>query len=214
MNRLRLVIKEPGRDIKATKLEEVRALAEATDDYGVENMILKYSIGSGEAQELPVETVEVKAEKIISGAYVFYLEELDVEPGELISYYAQATDNNTRTGPGISTSELYFIEVRPFNERYMQMDAAEGQQNPEGLPFPNLIADQRAIIKNTWKHIHSRPSPVTEDYQSSVKKIGKAQDQLKDKTQRTVDELSMSMRDANVDPEMLMNLEKAIANDG
>ncbi len=210
-----IVIKEPGRDIKATKLEEVTVLAEATDDYGVENMTLMYSIGSGEPQELAAETVEVKEKKIISGAYVFYLEELDVEPGELISYYAQATDNNTRTGPGTSTSELYFIEVRPFNERYMQMDA-EGQQAlaPEGQPFPNLIADQRAIIKNTWKHIHSRPSPMTEDYQAAVKKIGKAQDQLKDKTQRTVDELSMSMRDANVDPEMLMSLEQAVGKMG
>ena len=209
-----IVIKEPGRDVKATKLEEVRILAEATDDYGVENMTLKYNIGSGEPQELPVETVEVKAEKIVSNAYVFYLEELDVEPGELISYYAQATDNNTRTGPGTSTSELYFIEVRPFNERYMQMDAAEGQQNPEGLPFPDLIADQRTIIKKTWKHIHSRPSPMTEDYQSAVKQIGVEQDQLKDKTQRVTDELSMSMRDANVDPEMLMNLEGAIGKMG
>jgi len=209
-----IVIKEPGRDIKATKLEEVKVLAEATDDYGVENMTLMYSIGSGEAQELPVETVEVKAEKIISGAYVFYLEELDVEPGELISYYAQATDNNTRTGPGTSTSELYFIEVRPFNERYMQMDAEGQQAQQEGQPFPNLIADQRTIIKKTWKHIHSRPSPMTEDYQSSVKQIGKEQEQLKDKTQRVTDELSMSMRDANVDPEMLMNLEAAVAKMG
>lgn len=208
-----IVIKEPGRDIKATKLEEVRVLAEATDDYGVENMTLKYSIGSGEARELPIESVEVKTEKIISGAYVFYLEELDVEPGELISYYAQATDNNTRTGPGGSTSELYFIEVRPFNERYMQMDA-ERQQAQEGQPFPNLIADQRAIIKKTWKHIHSRPSPMTEDYQSAVKQVGREQDQLKDKTQRVADELSMSMRDANVDPEMLMNLEGAVGKMG
>ena len=209
-----IVIKEPGRDIKATKLEEVRVLAEATDDYGVENMTLMYSIGSGEARELPVETIEVKAEKIISGAYVFYLEELDVEPGELISYYAQATDNNTRTGPGTSTSELYFIEVRPFNERYMQMDAEGQQAQQEGQPFPNLIADQRTIIKKTWKHIHSRPSSMTEDYQSAVKQIGKEQDQLKDKTQRVTDELSMSMRDANVDPEMLMNLEGAVGKMG
>ena len=208
-----VAIKEPGRDIKATKLEEVKVLAEAADDYGVENMTLMYTIRSGEPQELEAETVEVKEKKIISGSYVFYLEELDVEPGEFISYYAQATDNNTRTGPGTGTSELYFIEVRPFNERYMQMDA-EGQQAPEGQPFPNLIADQRAIIKNTWKHIHSRPSPMTENYQSAVKKIGDEQDQLKDKTQRVTDELSMSMRDANVDPEMLMNLEEAVAKMG
>ncbi len=209
-----IVIKEPGRDIKATKLEEVKVLAEATDDYGVENMTLMYSIGSGEARELPIESVEAKAEKIVSNAYVFYLEELDVEPGELISYYAQATDNNTRTGPGTSTSELYFIEVRPFNERYMQMDAEGQQAQQEGQPFPNLIADQRTIIKKTWKHIHSRPSAMTEDYQSAVKQIGVEQDQLKDKTQRVTDELSMSMRDANVDPEMLMNLEGAVGKMG
>ena len=209
----KVAIKEPGRDIKATKLEEVKVLAEAADDYGVENMTLMYSIGSGEPQELEAETVEVKEKKTISGAYVFYLEELDVEPGEIISYYAQATDNNTRTGPGTGTSDLYFIEVRPFNERFMEMDA-EGQQAPEEQPFPNLIADQRTIIKNTWKHIHSRPSPMTEDYQSAVKKIGDEQDQLKDKTQRVTDELSMSMRDANVDPEMLMNLEEAVAKMG
>ena len=208
-----VAIKEPGRDIKATKLEEVKVLAEAADDYGVESMTLMYSVGSSEPQELEAETVEVKEKKIISGAYVFYLEELDVEPGEIISYYAQATDNNTRTGPGTGTSELYFIEVRPFNERYMQMDA-EGQQAPEEQPFPNLISDQRTIIKNTWKHIHSRPSPMTENYQSAVKKIGDEQDQLKDKTQRVTDELSMSMRDANVDPEMLMNLEEAVAKMG
>ena len=133
--------------------------------------------------------------------------------GKLISYYAQATDNNTRTGPGVSTSELYFIEVRPFNERFMQMEV-EGQQGPAEQPFPNLIADQRKIIKNTWKHIHSRPSPVTEDYQSSVKKIGEEQDQLKDKTQRAVDELSMSMRDANVDPEMLDEFGEGCYQDG
>ena len=208
-----VAIKEPGRDIKATKLEEVKVLAEAADDYGVENMTLMYSVGSGEPQELEAETVEVKEKKTISGAYVFYLEELDVEPGEFISYYAQATDNNTRTGPGTGTSDLYFIEVRPFNERFMEMDA-EGQQAPEEQPFPNLIADQRTIIKNTWKHIHSRPSPMTEDYQSAVKKIGDEQDQLKDKTQRVTDELSMSMRDANVDPEMLMNIEEAVAKMG
>ena len=66
-----VAIKEPGRDIKATKLEEVKVLAEAADDYGVESMTLMYSVGSGEPQELEAETVEVKEKKIISGAYVF-----------------------------------------------------------------------------------------------------------------------------------------------
>ena len=41
-----------------------------------------------------------KKPALITDAYTFYLEEFDVEPGDIISYYAHATDNNTRTGPG------------------------------------------------------------------------------------------------------------------
>ena len=135
-----------------------------------------------------------------------------MEPGELISYYAQATDNNTWTGPGTGTSELYFIEVRRSMNgirRWMQKGSS-----PRRTTFPQF---NRRSTENYQEHMEaypSRPSLMTEDYESSVKQIGKEQNQLKDKTQRVTDELSMSMRDANVDPEMLMNLEEAVAKMG
>ena len=51
-----VVIKEPGRDIKTTKLGEVEIIAEATDDYGIAELKLMYRIGSDELQELTLET--------------------------------------------------------------------------------------------------------------------------------------------------------------
>ena len=212
-----IVIKEPGRDIEATQLEEVRVVAEATDDYGVEKITLKYSIGSSPAQALPMETVEVEEKKMISGSYTFYIEELDVEPGDVISYYAEATDNNTRTGPGVNTSEIYFIEVRPFNERYEEMEAESGS-SPGGQMLAGLVEEQKQIIRETWKHVHTRPRSnrvlrppsVTDEYQLAVKKTGKKQRDLKDKAQRVVDQISIDMRTASVPPEILMNLEEAI----
>ncbi|MCZ6677857.1 MAG: hypothetical protein O7E52_11475 [Candidatus Poribacteria bacterium] len=204
-----IVIKEPGRDIKATKLEEVNILAEATDDYGIGKLALQYSIGSGAPQELLMETVEMEGRTMISGSYTFYLEELDVEPGEVISYYAEATDNNTRTGPGKRISELYFIEMRPFNERFEEMEAESGS-SPAGQMLAGLVAEQKEIIKETWKHVHTRPVPATEDYDFSVKKTGDRQNKLKDKVQQAVDEISAFMRTGSVDPETLMNLEEAI----
>ncbi len=200
-----IVIKEPGRDIKATKLEEVKIVAEAIDDYGIEKMALKYSIGSGETQALPVETVEVEERKIISGAYIFYLEEIDVEPGDVISYYAEATDNNSRTGPGVSASQIYFIEVRPFSERYVEVQTQGGQN-----VCHKLIAIQKQIIREIWRHINSRPSPLTDAYKLAVKKTGEKQSKLKDMAQRFVDEISSFMRTGFVDPEILMNMEEAI----
>lgn len=205
-----VVIREPGRDIKATKLEEVQVIVEAIDDYKVEAMALRYTIGSGAAQELPIETVDVGAKKAISGSYNFYLEELNVEPGDVISYYAQATDNNTGTG----ISQIHFIEVRPFNERYEEAEA--GSAACEILA--GLVAEQKQIIKETWGHINSRPrfdsslepAPPTDDYKFAVKKTGDRQAKLKDRVQRFVDEISTAMRTTSIDPEILINFEEAI----
>ena len=51
-----VVIKEPGRDVKASILEEVKIVAEATDDFGVEQLNLMYRVGAGELQELLMES--------------------------------------------------------------------------------------------------------------------------------------------------------------
>ena len=209
-----VVIKEPGKDVKATKLEEIGIVAEAVDDYGIEQLTLKYSVGSGEIRELPMETPGVKARQLATGSYAFYLEEMDVEAGEVISYYAEARDNNRRTGPGIATSEIYFIEVRPFNERYTEMEA-EGQPMQPMPPVPpmcgKVIGTEKQIIRETWAHTNSRPAPVTDDYRMAVKKTAEKQSKLRDSAQEFVDQVSGVMRTGEVDPEILLNMEDALA---
>ncbi|MDE0482309.1 MAG: hypothetical protein OXI67_07020 [Candidatus Poribacteria bacterium] len=212
-----VVIKEPGRDVNATKLEEVKIVAGATDDYGIEQFNLMYRIGAGELKELALESIsEPVAEKtdgeyskhLKTGTYTFYLEEFDVEPGQVISYYAHATDNNTLTGPGKASSEIYFIEVNPFNRRIEQ---AEGGECEACSPlFLELIASQKQVIRETWKHTNAQPATLTEEYTTAVKKTGEKQGQVKDKTQKVTDELSMAMQEMQVDPEIMMSLEEAI----
>ncbi|MCY4552254.1 MAG: hypothetical protein OXC79_01160, partial [Candidatus Poribacteria bacterium] len=216
-----VVIKEPGRDIKTTKLGEVEIIAEATDDYGIAELKLMYRIGSDELQELTLETstpddviesgaVDTVQRRVADGSYTFYLEEFDVEPGDIISYYAHAVDNNTRTGPGEASSDIYFIEIRPFNEDFQEMEAEQGQPMPN--PLVEILASQKQIIRETAKHISAKPSSVTEAYRSTVKKTADKQDKLKDKTQELADEFSMAMQgESPITPEILMNLEDAIA---
>ena len=215
-----VVIKEPGRDIKTTKLGEVEIIAEATDDYGIAELKLMYRIGSDELQELTLETstpdaviesgaADTVQRRVADGSYTFYLEEFDVEPGDIISYYAHAVDNNTRTGPGEASSDIYFIEIRPFNEDFQEMEAEQGPPMPN--PLLEILASQKQIIRETAKHIRAKPSSVTEEYRSAVKKTADKQDKLKDKTQELADEFSMAMQgESAVTPEILMNLEDAI----
>ncbi|RKU15858.1 hypothetical protein C6500_18765 [Candidatus Poribacteria bacterium] len=216
-----VVIKEPGRDVKATKLDEVEIIAEATDDYGIAELKLMYRIGSDELQELVMESsVSTPAvgsgsgadsRHTADGAYTFYLEEFDVEPGDIISYYAHATDNNTRTGPGEASSDLYFIEIRPFNENFHEGESEGEPGQAEPNPLSDVISSQKEVIRETSKHIHAKPITVTQKYQTAVRKTGEKQTELKDKTQRVVDEFSAAMQgESAVTPEILMNLEDAI----
>ena len=207
-----VVISEPGRDVKATKLEEVKIVAEATDDFGIDKFSLMYRVGAGELKEIEFEiatnpVVDNVSKHLQSGTHTFYLEEYDVEPGEIISYYAHAIDNNTLTGPGKGSSEIYFIEIKPFNQRLAEGEPMEGNM-PN--PFLGLIASQKQIIRETWKHVNSQPSPITTDFETAVKSTGKKQSDLKDKTQEVTDQLSTMMQDSQIAPEILMYLEEAI----
>ena len=216
-----VVIKEPGRDVKVTKLDEVEIIAEATDDYGVAELKLMYRIGSDELQEFVMESSVstpivgsgsgADAQHIAEGAYTFYLEEFDVEPGDIISYYAHAIDNNTPTGPGEASSEIYFIEIRPFNEDFHEGESEGEPGEAEPNPLLDIISSQKEIIRETSKHSRTKPAAVTETYQAAVRKTGERQTELKEKTQRVVDEFSAAMQgESAVTPEILMNLEDAI----
>ncbi len=214
-----VVVKEPGRDIKTTKLGEVEIVAEATDDYGIATLKLMYRVGSDELQELVMESsdplvesgvVDTRQRRVAAGRYTFYIEEFDVEPGDIISYYAHATDNNTLTGPGEASSDIYFIEIRPFNENFQEAEAEPGPPMPN--PLLKIIGTQKQIIRETSNHINTKPSSVTEEYRSAVKQTADKQTKLRDETQKLADEFSTAMQgESPVTPEILMNLEDAIA---
>ena len=214
-----VVIKEPGRDIKTTKLGEVEIIAEATDDYGIAELKLMYRVGSNALQELVMESSDPVVDtgtaapiqrRAAEGRYTFYLEEFDVEPGDIISYYARAVDNNTRTGPGEASSDIYFIEIRPFNENFQEAEGEPGQPMPN--PLLKIIGSQKQIIRETSNHINAKPLSVTDEYRSAVKKTADKQTNLTDETQKLADEFSMAMQgESAVTPEILMNLEDAIA---
>jgi hypothetical protein len=211
----KVVITKPGRDISATKVEEVDVVVEATDDFGVASMDLKYSVGINKETSAPMELSRPSGDsKKISGTHTFFLEEMNIEPGDVITYHAEALDNNTRSGPSQGISEIYFIEIRPFKERFEEMNAQSGAPDATSELLSGLIAEQKRIIRETWKlviasFLATRPSPVTKDYEFDVKKQGDAQTKLRDKLQKVIGEINSFMRTGVIEPEALNNFENA-----
>jgi len=110
-----LTLTKPGRDIQVTSLEEVTTEMRAQDDYGVRRIELIYSVNGSPATSDTLYGGRPGRRQFVGG-HTLFLEEFELEPGDLVSYYARALD-----GSGQETvSDIYFLEIRPFDRNFRQ----------------------------------------------------------------------------------------------
>src|SRR5439155_9865839 len=116
---------KPGRDTQATAVEEVFTEVRADDDFGVKQVQMFYSVNGG-----PEKTIGLfggaKALTEVTATHTIYLEELGLQPGDFVSYYAKATDNDAVQGAKTATSDIYFVEIRPFRKDYKPAQSMAG----------------------------------------------------------------------------------------
>ena len=84
---------KPGRDTNASPVEEVFAEVKADDDYGVKQVEMFYSVNGGTEKTVHL-FGGAKALPEVTASHTIYLEELGLKPGDFVSYYAKAMDND------------------------------------------------------------------------------------------------------------------------
>jgi hypothetical protein len=181
---------KPGRDQKVLSVDEVYTEARAEDDYGVAKLELVYSVNGAAERVMPLHE-GTRAIKDVAAGYTFMLEGLKLEPGDVVSYYARATDNNAVSGPQHASTDIYFMQVRPYENDYRQQQGGGGggggggQQNDAG----QLSQKQRDIIAATFKT--SRDSALTDkkSLQENLATLRLSQQRLKEQTNQLVDKL-------------------------
>jgi hypothetical protein len=139
-------IEQPGRDTKVTNVEEVTVAVRASDDYGVESMELRYRVNGGEEKRVPLAS-GARHSKEPRGTYTFFLEEEKLAPGDLIAYNAIASDGAGNVG----SSDVYFLEVRPFGKNYRQAEQQGGGGGGGGGDSPDgFVPRQRDVVAGTF----------------------------------------------------------------
>ena len=151
---------KPGRDQKVLSVDEVYTETRAEDDYGVAKLDLVYSVNGAAERVMPLHE-GTRAIKDVAAGYTFMLEGLKLEPGDVVSYYARATDNNGISGAQHASTDIYFMQVRPYENDYRQQQGGGGggrggQQDDAG----QLSQKERDIIAATFKT--SRDSALTD----------------------------------------------------
>lgn len=165
-------VMRPGRDWKASNIEEVSIQVEATDDFSLDRLELHYAINGGEwnVAELDVNGTYTLSEEIL------YLEEMgktigssdlldllaenetsteivttNLVPGDLISYYAEAFDRDTS-----ERTDLFFVEVQPFDRSYSQSTQSGGGGGGGGQQQNEISQRQKEILLATWNLIREQ----------------------------------------------------------
>jgi hypothetical protein len=180
----------PARDIEASPLEEIDLKATVWDDFGIPRAGVTYSL----AGRPPVEAVlieQVAGKNRHEMAHSVPLENLQAQPDELVAYYFWAEDLDPDGQVRRTLGDMYFAEVRHFEEIYRQGEAQpggqQGNRQPQGqnqgqganANAAQELADlQKQIINATWKVIRREVAEkLTPSFADDVTQLAESQQQ-------------------------------------
>ena len=168
----------PGRDVKVSMIDEVFAEVEAEDDYGVRRLNIRYAVNGGEETEVSLFDSASSSMKKVSVGHTLFLEEMDLQVGDSISYYAEAWD---RSHAQPTISDIYFLEIRPFDRNYRQAEqGGGGGMGGAGGLDQTLSVQQKMIISATFRLVRDEDEYTARELSENLKTISLMQGRLRE----------------------------------
>lgn len=151
----------------------------AGDDYGISKVLFHYTISNQQNKELKKQSTPLA---ISSGAlttfqHYFDIQELNLQPGQKLSYYIEAWDNDGVHGSKATRSEI--MEYRMYDSK--QLDSAinaNSQQINSGLSNSSQRSEQ---LEEEYKEMQSRllkSNDMDWEQQESLRNMMKMQESL------------------------------------
>jgi hypothetical protein len=194
----------PARDVEASPLEEIDLQATVWDDFGIPRAGVTYSI----AGRPPLEAI--LAEKVARQTrheivHAIRLEDLKAQPDELVAYYFWAEDVGPDGQIRRTLGDMYFAEIRHFEEIFRQGEAQPGGgesmrptpqeqgqgQSPNASAAQELADLQKQIINATWKVIRREIAEnLSPAFSDDAKQLAESQQQALSQAQTLSDRVT------------------------
>jgi len=146
----------PNRDVLASPLEELSLEAKVSDDYGLTGYGLSYALAGAEGRDVTLGPSPVPNDKQ-QIQHLLALEELSAQPDQLLTYYFWADDVGPDGNVRRTSGDMYFAEIRPFEEVFRESQSSQNQQEQNqqgqqqgGQQGEQLARLQKQIISATW----------------------------------------------------------------
>jgi len=147
-------ILRPGHDPHVSPIEELPVTVEASDDFGIDDLDLHYSVNGGPEQVISL--LKVRGTKEAEKSTTLYFENFKAVPGDLVSFYATARDAKTT-----SRSEIIFAQAEPFDFKFTQSQQMGGGMSGMGMgnEESDISERQKQIIAATFNELRSSSKP-------------------------------------------------------
>jgi hypothetical protein len=142
----------PSESLEVHTLAEVLMRVRARDDFGVTKVGIVVQVNNEEERTLVLNDVTQPCQREAVAEQVLMLEQFLLTQKDCVAYYAFAEDNRP-DAPQRTTTELRFIDVRPFKRVYQLVDMPEAPPGPqrELIFLDEVIARQRFNLNQTMR---------------------------------------------------------------
>src|SRR6185436_4554652 len=133
---------------------------------------------------------------MVNGRHTLFLEDLNVQPGDFVSYYVRARDVTRGTRPNESRSDIFFLEVKPYEQEFSLAQSQGGMPGGSQGSIDDLVTAQKEIVVATWKLDRRGRSASGAKSEEDIKSVAKAESELKTRVEQTASTFRESnMRD-------------------
>ena len=186
-------IVKPATDRQVTRLEEVDVEAHAEDDYGIDRFDLVYSVRGGAEQVVPLAIRH--GAPAADARQTIFLEDLDVQAGDMVAYYVRARDVTRGTRPHEARSDIFFLEVKPYEQEFRLAQSQGGMSGAGRGSLDDLVVAQKEVIVATWK-LERRAQANGAKSEQDIRSVSRAEAELKTRVEQTASSFREStMRD-------------------
>jgi len=148
-----IAIEKPGRDYRASPIEEVTVGVKGGAQFGLRDMHLHYSVNGGPDKDIAM--LNKPGARDADGKYTLRLEDFKLQPGDLVSLYATARDGHAE-----SRTDISFIQADPFEREFSQSQqgggGGGGGGGQQGGNQTDISRRQKELIEQTWKQINDK----------------------------------------------------------
>src|SRR5581483_8526107 len=176
-------IVKPAADRSVNRLDEIDIEAQADDDYGIDRLDLVYSVRGGAEKTAPF-TIPRRAASV-TGKRTLYLEDLEVQPGDFVSYYVKARDVTRGKRSSEARSDIFFLEVKPFEQEFAMAQSQSMAGSGYNGSIEDLVNAQKQVVVATWKLDRRAQSAKGAQSEQDIRSIARTEADLKSRVEQT-----------------------------